>query len=333
MARRAHHSHKIDLRDAVSRRHVQEAAEHVCAHGGRASGLDGVTHADLFGGGRNDPKFRGTVRELCRRRGTVRLGPARIAKIRAPLTGKTRELAILNLEDRVLLRALNISLVERVGVTKINICRAGLDGRWSIARAALAMRINERIPVVTDIRSAFPSLRWDSVLRSRAARALTTAQIDILLAVYEYYQPDGVGVPLGIATSPFLLDLACAGLDDKLARLPFQVFRYLDDTMGLLTLSDRTDTFLHTIDSAIARFGLSTSPDKTQDGVDGPVDWLGHELQLKGRVDVSRKAAQQARETISDLAGARQWASAFELARRGERYRRTLAALEARHAS
>lgn len=332
MARRARHSHKIDLRGVVSRRHILEAAEYVRVHGGRAPGLDGVTHDDLLGVGRNDPVFRGTVRDLCRRRGAVRLGPGRIASVHDSVTGKTRELLIINIEDRVLLRALNIALVERAGVTRINVCRAGLDGRWSVARAALAMRMHERFPVATDLAAAFPSLDWRAVLRSDVARVLTTAQIDILWAVYDHFQPDGVGVPLGIPTSPFVLDLACRRLDDRLARLPFQVFRYLDDLLGLLTMSDDTNKLVRTIDVRLAPFGLSTNPTKTQDICDGPVDWLGHELQAKGRVDVSKKSARRARETITDLAGARQWASAFELAQRGQRYLKTLAVLEARHA-
>ena len=200
--KRAAHFTKNELRRAL--RHV--------AHSD-AAGIDGdigACYRESAGVAAEDAKARASKlvnqihRELAR--GTYHFKPVVGRVIRYP-SGKTRELAIPTLRDRVVLRAAATALADAWG--EIPMCvRGGRPGAsvGEVAREATnLLRARPWHILKIDIRRAFPSTpRRDALL---ALRAITDRQ-DLVDLLDDFYSAQGErieGLGQGVAVAPLLL--------------------------------------------------------------------------------------------------------------------------------
>jgi hypothetical protein len=325
----------------ISRRILKAAVEHVWRHGGEAPGPDGRDHEAVFGTGPESKAFQQSLRELIRHRRHYRLGPSKIIRFYDQTRDKARELSLVNLSDRVMLHALAQIVNSCLPLSLVNVCVAGVDARRSVLAAAVGLRSGCTIAVRSDLQAAFPSLDWQAVLRSELAQKLPPKVLAALMAVCGFYSP-GIGVPIGLATSTALLDLACAGLDQRLARRSTHSYRYVDDLLVLGHRIELGDEVLSLIEQELGTYGLRPHADKTglySAKIESrfrpepycsrvprrpwPVGWLGFELHHHGLIDIAPRAAARLLERTPDQA-ARILTSSFNLAQQGRRYQKLL---------
>jgi len=89
--------------------------------------------------------------------------------------------------------------------------------------------------LVADVKQAFPSANLEAILTSPAAmRHLPESLRNTLRAIYKFYSPSGIGIPLGLPTSPALFRIAMAEVDAFLLSLNLPAFRYVDDILVLV---------------------------------------------------------------------------------------------------
>lgn len=321
----------------VTRRHLEQAMEHCARSSGDAPGPDRKSHDDVFGSGRpGDPVYRETYRRLAAIRHEYKLSKPRPSTVRGR-NGKRRRVLIPSFSDRVVLHGATLAIREMVPVRQANVARSGLDARFSVARVALAMRTaDDAIPywIRSDLSNAFMSLDWRSVLASQHSAVLDVNACEALRAIYSLYSPTGIGVPLGIPTSPLMLDLACMMFDEKVVGLGAIAHRYMDDLLVLGDDPELGDKVLDLISRELAPFGLRCNEAKTklQDChrstpsrsnntiVMQPtrLNWLGYELARPGVIDVEQETAIRLLALSDDKR--RNAEPYFGLARQGQRF-------------
>jgi hypothetical protein len=321
-------SSPIDLSRVASRRDVQAAMREVWNHGDRAPGSDGKRFNQVFGAGPTSRPYRRTENRLLKARHALRLHPPRRTKIFDLVTGQDRELTLCTVKEQVLFRGLTSKLRPQVPLTPVNCSRPGVDARWSVMRVAVALRTERLVVQRVDVQRAFDSINWKAVMGS--PRTMEFVPEDIrrpLVETLQWFAPSGVGVPTGLSFSPLVLDLACVGLDRRLADMPVLACRYLDDVVVLASNRQRAERAVQIIEEELQQFGLQPHPDKTRLYTAGAFPWLGHELDLHGMIDVAEEPARRL------LAGPRyesvgaQWTAHFVLARSGRRFKETVAAV------
>lgn len=299
----------VDLHGLVSRRLLRQAMEDVRRNGGRAPGPDGLAHETVFGHGPGSSQYRETEHRLGRQKHGYSFGPAREVLVYDEATRKQRLVSIVSFHDRTVLRAVALAIRGCLSSSPVAVCRSGLDGRWSVARAAVHLRVQPNtVALRSDLQAAFPSLCWRAVLGSDLARTLPEPARLSLTAIYGFYSP-GIGVPMGLPTSTLMLDLACIRFDEQLSYLGALAFRYVDDVLILGSERDIGDRFLEVVERELRPFGLAHHEAKTSLHDDThfrgrvlegpiavrpfPVAWLGHELSSRGAISVAKSAQER----------------------------------------
>jgi len=253
------------------------------------------------------------------------------------VTGKPRTFCVFNIFESILHRALANLLRTWVLYTRANVCRSGLDARWSVARAAVLLRTSGPTHVLRlDLRKAFDSLMWRVLLGSRFASRFPALR-DLIGSLLDFYRHEGIGTPLGAAFSSVLMDFALLELDLRLRDFQVVVFRYVDDVLVLVpALSDgrkQRDKIMATAAGAIAPLGLELHPAKSksylwpvqepmQEAESVWVPWLGHQISLTGDIDVTEENTARflAEEPLPSPQRLRAWQRHFVLAQDGVNY-------------
>ncbi len=330
-------SRPVNFSKCLSRRDVEIAFRNVWEKGPRSPGRDGFAFGCCFGKGLDDSRGRVSLRSLLARRHDFKLMRPRITQIEDLVTEKTRDISIFTYKERILFRALANKLRAAVPLSKINVCRPGLDARWSVRRSALHLRSGCLHTHRLDVRRAFDTVQWPQIIKSNPSWQLQTGLLVVLEEVLSFLRPDGAGIPTGAAFSPALLDLALTNLDQHLIQNGHLAFRYLDDVLVLFQDEDAVEDIRLMAEGALAPLGLELHPEKSLPFLQAPrslegnekvwFPWLGHALSLDGDIDISQDTAKkfladEEKHTGEALAA---WCSHFELAQRGSRYRETLA--------
>jgi len=333
----------------ASRRDVLVATLAVWRAGPRAAGVDHATFKKVFGTGPGSPEFIRTANRLCHYRHAYQFSATRAVKVENELSGKVRTFQIPTYYDRIIFRVLANKLAISVPRSRVDWCRPGVDSRASVVALAQQVRRHPEPfepgyksartlllkpepwrALHIDLANAFPSLNWKVVLESPAAKKCLPEPLRTVLAeVYGFYSPTGIGVPLGLATSPAMLQLALADADGYLLSLGVPVFRYLDDVAVLVPDSARADKILEGFATRITPFELSIS--STKSGVcRGAIPWLGHSLDMRdGTIDIGTQAALRLEVLVraaddSDLRRIVQALDHFGLATCGKNFQRIL---------
>ncbi len=327
-----------DLKDqfvnlgGVSRRVLKLAMEAVWRRGGQAPGPDGLTHSQVFGQGPSSPTYQATLGELGRHTHRFRLGGARPTRHVDKHNGKERIIWIANLRDRVMLRAVALMGNKVLPPSSVSTCRKGIDARWGVVRAALELRCRDEAMVMrSDLRAAFSSLRWEAVLASNVLGDSPTLQ-QMLSQIYRHYAPSGIGVPMGLATSSLMMDLACVRFDASLAKLGSLALRYVDDLLVVGSDHSIAEQLLDLVELELKPFGLECNSAKTvlygrslvplrggrtaQRGF--PAPWLGHELSSIGEIDLAKRVASDLKDQGEETREPSR--KHFELAASGQRF-------------
>jgi len=319
-------SEPVDVTPYLSRRFIPVVMRHVWLHGGRTPGLDGKTRMDVFGDGPGGAPWRRTRRDLTRFRHGYRFGALRTIEIE-DVRGKVRQIDIAPLKDRIVLYALVLAWRQLFEMSPVSIQRPGLDGRWSVAALALFLRDHTGGFLRTDFEKAFDSILWPTLLEKALEHGIPEGLVQALRVALETYRPSGRGVPLGISFSSDLLHFACSDLDRKLSKAGIPFYRYMDDSVGLPRSETEARTLLEMINAEVSMFGLHTHPGKTSLFDAERIDWLGHEIDRYGAIDVAEVAVASAKRKMEEMSPEKRnqylqaWANHFVLARGGRRYR------------
>ena len=335
----------------LSGREICEAADHACAAGPRAPGVDGRNHRDTFGGGRGSGQHIATLNGLRYHRHGYEFSLLRSARITDEFTGKVRKLGIPIYRDGIMLRALANQISRYVPLSPVDVCRSGVDGRVSVPLIALLRRQHpellpfhllrqakypNRRPLVgikIDVANAFPSVSCDAILGSElAARMLPKDLRTALAAIYRFYSPTGVGLPLGLPTSPAMFRIGMAPVDAYLESLGAPAYRYMDDIAVLVQDPGRADKIMAGISARLAPYGLSIS-EKKSGAFPGEFPWLGHTISVDGLIDLSEETADrlQVRALATENESVGQVVQAlahFALASKGPRFRETVKVIQ-----
>jgi hypothetical protein len=330
----------IDL--GVSRTDIRDGMAAVYRHGDRAPGIDWRTFRQTFGKGPDSTRYQRTHNRLVAERRRAKLGAAKYKTLCDRFTGKDREVSLPTYDDRILLRAQTEAISRVVPTTKINCCRSGLDSRWSVVRAATELRLYRLLAQKIDIEKAFDSVQYQALLDAKHVRELLPATLrEGLKGVLEWYVPNGNGIPTGLSISPLLLDLACRRFDQRIGDMKVLAFRYLDDILVLAQDEIAADRVIEIATEELAPFGLRPHPQKTrmyccnadrfswdelrvQPRREEAFPWLGHEIDMTGKIDVAEGPAARLVAMANDRKQVEQWINHFELASKGDRYRSTL---------
>jgi hypothetical protein len=309
----------------VSRRALQDAAHQVYLAGPRAAGVDGRGHQDVFGHGPGSVEFRNTVASLCAHRHDYLFSDCRWVEFREPISKRSRVIGVPTVRDKIVLRAVNNRVLEHMLPKPMHVAGHGMDARASVVLVAQERRQHPlQRALRLDVEKAFPSLDWRRALETGRVDRLPAEVKMALIGVYNHFSPTGIGVPLGLATSPCVLDLALADVDDYLLSFGRPVFRYMDDIIMLMvTSAEMADKILAGVTERLAPFGLSLSPEKSK-LYTGTVPWLNHEINHSGVIDIGVLPAERIRALPKKAGGKEQIEQIlrhFILGSRGPRFR------------
>ena len=295
---------KIDFSRVLSKKDIRRAFRQVWNNGPKSAGADRKTWRKFFGTGPCSTAYQQNLKLLLRRRRVFKLTKPRVVNKENDQTGKVREITIPTFAERVLFRALKNKMEKAFPPSNVNVCRAGLDARWSVLRVSYHLLGTRLHALRLDIRRAFPSLNWLRVVAPIPSPwRVPTEMRRVLIGILSFFSAGDRGIPLGLSFSPLLLDLACRKLDLRLEELGVVAYRYMDDLIILSPDPELLDAIKELARKELAEFGLELHPDKSQPylrrqpwpepGQDS-FPWLGHDINLDGDIDITEEAAAKA---------------------------------------
>jgi group II intron reverse transcriptase/maturase len=318
------------LRDKVFRRDVLWRAWVTVYRNGGASGIDGITLADV--------KEYGVIRLLDElavelRDGSYRPLPVRRVLIPKPGTVEKRPLSIPSVRDRIVQAALKMVL-EPVFEADFLPCSYGFRPKRS-PHDALQVVIDEawrgrRWVVETDIADCFSAIPHDELMRAVEERVCDQAVLKLVRAILRAgAMEDGLvrrpvtGAAQGGVISPLLCNVYLHRIDQSWSVREHGVLvRFADDVLVMCTSREQADAALQRLRGLMAELGLRPKEAKTrivalQVGGEG-FDFLGfHHRLVRSRSRDGRrpvtflarwptdKAMQHARDRVRELTNRR----------------------------
>jgi group II intron reverse transcriptase/maturase len=318
------------LRDKVFRRDVLWRAWVTVYRNGGASGIDGITLADV--------KEYGVIRLLDElavelRDGSYRPLPVRRVLIPKPGTVEKRPLSIPSVRDRIVQAALKMVL-EPVFEADFLPCSYGFRPKRS-PHDALQVVIDEawrgrRWVVETDIADCFSAIPHDELIRAVEERVCDQAVLTLVRAILRAgAMEDGLvrrpvtGAAQGGVISPLLCNVYLHRIDQSWSVREHGVLvRFADDVLVMCTSREQADAALQRLRGLMAELGLRPKEAKTrivalQVGGEG-FDFLGfHHRLVRSRSRDGRrpvtflarwpadKAMQHARDRVRELTNRR----------------------------
>jgi group II intron reverse transcriptase/maturase len=318
------------LRDKVFRRDVLWRAWVTVYRNGGASGIDGITLADV--------KEYGVIRLLDElavelRDGSYRPLPVRRVLIPKPGTVEKRPLSIPSVRDRIVQAALKMVL-EPVFEADFLPCSYGFRPKRS-PHDALQVVIDEawrgrRWVVETDIADCFSAIPHDELMRAVEERVCDQAVLTLVRAILRAgAMEDGLvrrpvtGAAQGGVISPLLCNVYLHRIDQSWSVREHGVLvRFADDVLVMCTSREQADAALQRLRGLMAELGLRPKEAKTrivalQVGGEG-FDFLGfHHRLVRSRSRDGRrpvtflarwptdKAMQHARDRVRELTNRR----------------------------
>jgi group II intron reverse transcriptase/maturase len=258
-----------------------------------AAGADGISLQRF--GNHLETNIRQLIDEV--RSDTYQPGPYR--RVTLHERGKTRQIAILTVRDRVLQRATIDILGPLADATFLPGSygyRPDLSLHDAVREIVRAHTRGFDWVVDADIRKCFD--RFDhALLRQEIAQLVSEAPVRALFDIWisgpprpRKVQPT-VGIPQGAVISPLLCNLCLHRFDERMARRRYKVVRYADDFVVLCRSERHAERALRATERVLAGLKLELNTQKTQiTSFDDGFDFLGvrftgddYRYQVEGR--------------------------------------------------
>ena len=261
-------------------RNLRQAFDYLAKEGGRASGPNGLRYADLCG-----KEVWSLLRALSRQilEGCYEHGPVRRVDIPKSSGQGTRTLALADIEDRIVARAVSQLLDPLLSprFDRHSFCRSEHSHGEALAVADCLFRVEGRSLWITDdIRGAFdhvPLQRLQDIVRKCIPDDKVNEIISRLLAHH-----GGRGLSQGSSLSPLLMNLYLDHFLDRpwrRAHPETPLLRYMDDLLVACRPGDDASSMYNDLTRLLGNAALTlkgSSQNSIRDLRQGTeVSWLG----------------------------------------------------------